>query len=35
MVGQGRCWVEWEGRVRKVERDVRREEVLRERDEEG
>jgi hypothetical protein len=24
VVGQGRCWVDWESRVRKVERDVGR-----------
>jgi hypothetical protein len=35
VVGQGRCWVEWEGRVRGVERGVRRLERKREREMEG
>jgi hypothetical protein len=34
VVGQGRCWVEWEGRVRGVERAVGRR-VRRERVERG
>ena len=30
VVGVGRCWADWEGRVREVERGVRRVEVGRE-----
>ncbi|KAF2139034.1 uncharacterized protein K452DRAFT_233305 [Aplosporella prunicola CBS 121167] len=29
VLGQGRCWAEWDTRVRQAERDVRREEVKR------
>ncbi|EKG15012.1 nuclear distribution protein RO10, putative [Macrophomina phaseolina MS6] len=32
VLGQGRCWAEWDSRVRKAERDVRREEVKIERE---
>ncbi|KAK1144512.1 hypothetical protein N8T08_005385 [Aspergillus melleus] len=31
LVGGGECWAEWEGRLEDVEREVRREEVVRER----
>lgn len=31
LVGGGECWAEWEGRVERVERGVRRAEVGRER----
>lgn len=31
IVGEGECWAEWEGRLEDVEREVRREEVVRER----
>lgn len=31
VVGEGECWAEWEGRLEDVEREVRREEVVRER----
>lgn len=31
LVGNGECWAEWEGRLEDVEREVRREEVVRER----
>ncbi|OJJ48313.1 hypothetical protein ASPZODRAFT_150565 [Penicilliopsis zonata CBS 506.65] len=31
LVGGGECWAEWEGRLEDVEREVRREEVIRER----
>jgi len=35
VVAQGRCWVEWEGRVRRVERRVNAERRRIEREEEG
>ena len=31
LVGAGECWAEWEGRLEDVEREVKREEVVRER----
>ncbi|KAB8207008.1 hypothetical protein P875_00033811 [Aspergillus parasiticus SU-1] len=31
LVGGGECWAEWEGRLEDVEREVKREEVVRER----
>jgi hypothetical protein len=31
LVGSGECWAEWEGRLEDVEREVKREEVVRER----
>ncbi|KAE8381435.1 hypothetical protein BDV26DRAFT_255597 [Aspergillus bertholletiae] len=31
LVGSGECWAEWEGRLEDVEREVKREEVMRER----
>jgi hypothetical protein len=31
LVGNGECWAEWEGRLEDVEREVKREEVVRER----
>ena len=31
LVGGGECWAEWEGRLEDVEREVNREEVVRER----
>jgi hypothetical protein len=33
ILAQGRCWVEWESRLRHAERELRRVEVQRERDE--
>ncbi|KAL1630387.1 hypothetical protein SLS56_004914 [Neofusicoccum ribis] len=35
VLGQGRCWAEWDSRVRKAEREVRREEVKIERESGG
>jgi hypothetical protein len=35
ILSQGRCWVEWDDRLRKSERAIRREEVRREREEQG
>lgn len=32
VVGRGECWVDWEGRVREVEKGVRRLEGRRERE---
>ncbi|KAE8132939.1 hypothetical protein BDV38DRAFT_287288 [Aspergillus pseudotamarii] len=31
LVGGGECWAEWEGRLEDVEREVKREEVMRQR----
>lgn len=31
LVGGGECWAEWEGRLEDVEREINREEVVRER----
>lgn len=31
LVGGGECWAEWEGRLEDVEREVKREEIVRER----
>ncbi|OJJ41597.1 hypothetical protein ASPWEDRAFT_35173 [Aspergillus wentii DTO 134E9] len=31
LVGEAECWAEWEGRLEDVEREVKREEVVRER----
>jgi hypothetical protein len=31
LVGGGECWAEWEGRLEDIEREVKREEVVRER----
>lgn len=31
LVGGGECWAEWEGRLEDVEREMKREEVVRER----
>lgn len=33
VLGQGRCWAEWDGKLKKAERKVRREEVRRGADE--
>lgn len=35
VLGQGRCWAEWDSRVREAEREVRREEVKIERESGG
>jgi hypothetical protein len=32
VLGGGECWAEWEGRVAMVEREARRQEAVRERD---
>ncbi|KAF2454159.1 hypothetical protein BDY21DRAFT_374372 [Lineolata rhizophorae] len=34
VLGQGRCWAEWDGRLKAAEREVRREEVRREKEKE-
>lgn len=35
ILGQGRCWAEWDERLRTAERSVRKEEVRRQREEAG
>jgi hypothetical protein len=32
ILGQGRCWAEWDSKLRDMERDVRREEVRQEQE---